>query len=415
MAWYKPTWFSGRPSGMTANVRQEPEMKSFFGGMHEAFGVQNTDKAFSVLHGQSALNKYDTCPPLAIGINKIAQAIASLDIYFYQSESIVENDQVYQLINRFKKHRDLAKYIRDVQCAGRAYVVLVGNVDYAPSKIAIVCHNEVSAFEDVNRNVYKLDIPIGLYAGAYTQNEYGGDVYYSKDRLRTIILVRNQISDCPLSPISASINLIYAGYNHNYSTINNGGRLAAHFGFKDQVDDEELAKRKAAIDARYKQGGATYSSGGELNIQEFGLSAKDMEWSEQLKTAIQEVYNYLGIPLSLMSTDASTFNNLSVANAQLYENTVLPLCDYLFGYIGDVLAPLLKLKNVQMLANRENIDALQDKRIAALAVRAAIGIESTDELRSLLDDRAPVDGGDKVLVSSLKTPLDQLTTQVPLT
>lgn len=410
-------WYSGLFGSKQVIERVAPETKSFFDNpMNNAFGAQRQDSAFDMLRGQAALFKYETCPPLAIGINKIAQAMASLDIYFYQNEVIVKNDQVYALINRFKKHRDMARYIQDVQCAGRAYVVLVGNVNYAPSKIACVRFGEVSAFEDQNRNVFKLEIPIGLYAGVYNQVEYDGDVYYSQDKLKQIILVRNQVSEFPLSPISAAINIIHAGYTHNFKTIKNGGRLGAHYQFKDQVPDSELASRRNQINKRYTEGGLTISSGGELDIKEFGLSAKDMEWSTQLKEAKEEVFNFLEIPLALISTDASTFNNLSAANAQFYENKVLPLCDYLFGRIGDVLAPLLKLKNVQMLANRENIDALQDKRIAALSIRAAIGIETTDELRSLLDNRPPVPNGDKILVSSLKAPLDTLgQPTVPLT
>ncbi|MFA9204505.1 MAG: hypothetical protein ACEQSD_10955, partial [Flavobacteriales bacterium] len=271
-------WFSRRAP---EPERVAPQVKSFLmGGLNSVF--TDTEKsAFELLMGRGGIVNYDQCPPLAISLNRIIRALSGLDLHYYSGSEIVAS-RADVLIKTYQNHRDLSELIKSIQCAGKGYCVLVGNADFMPSKIATIRPADVSEFTDQHDNTYRLLINGGRWAGTYEQIEYGGDVYRTGDKLRTIILIHNQISPAPLSPISAAMKTIIEGYNQNYRTIKNGGRLNSVWAFKDALDEPETAARRLQANARVQQGGVTVTSGGDLDIKEFGLSAKDMDWANQL-------------------------------------------------------------------------------------------------------------------------------------
>jgi phage portal protein BeeE len=364
--------------------------------------------AFELLMGRDGAVNYDQCPPLAIGINRIIRALSGLDLHYYSGSDIVAS-RADVLIKDYQNHRDLSELIRSIQCAGKGYCVLIGNADFLPSKIATIRPADVSEFTDQYDNTFRLLITGGRWSGTYEQVEYGGDVYRTADKLRTIIIIHNQVSHAPLSPISAAMKTIIEGYNQNYRTIKNGGRLNSVWAFKDTLDEPETAARRLQANARVQQGGVTVTSGGDLDIKEYGLSAKDMDWANQLHRCDIEVYNLLGVPLPLVSNESATFNNYATASATFYEHTVLPLADYVFGIIGAYLAKPAKIQGAYMLADRENIDALQTKRLEQLELRKKVGVETANELRSSIYGRDDIDGGDVLLVDARLVPIDSVT------
>jgi phage portal protein BeeE len=403
------SWFS-RFTRAPEPERVEPQVKSFLigqGGFNSAFTA--TDKsAFELLMGRDGAVNYDQCPPLAIGINRIIRALSGLDLHYYSGSDIVAS-RADVLIKDYQNHRDLSELIRSIQCAGKGYCVLIGNADFMPSKIATIRPADVSEFTDQYDNTFRLLITGGRWSGTYEQVEYGGDVYRTADKLRTIIIIHNQVSHAPLSPISAAMKTIIEGYNQNYRTIKNGGRLNSVWAFKDTLDEPETAARRLQANARVQQGGVTVTSGGDLDIKEYGLSAKDMDWANQLHRCDVEVYNLLGVPLPLVSNESATFNNYATASATFYEHTVLPLADYVFGIIGAYLAKPAKIQGAYMLADRENIDALQTKRLEQLELRKKVGVETANELRSSIYGREDIDGGDVLLVDARLVPIDSVT------
>ena len=347
---------------------------------------------------------YKQCPPLATAVNRIIKTIAGLDLQWYQNGEISKQDTT--IIQTFQQSQDMAKCLREIQTSGRAYVGLVGNVKFASSKIVAI--EDVSELEDADKNVYQLIVSAGRYKGTYNQLEYGSDIYNQQTGLASIILIRNQVTDCPLSPISAAVRTIIAGYNQNYKTIINGGRNAAVYNFAEMLDEVELSERRQAVNARHQQGGIIVTSGGDLTVQELGLTAKDMDWLQQLEKCEREIYNFMGVPLALVSSEASTFNNVSVSASMFYEDTVLPFTDYFFGIIGAELAKRSRLKNVVLKADRETIDALQTKRLEQLKMRKEIGVETINELRRAIYGREDVEGGDQMLVDTRLQALDMI-------
>jgi len=405
MSWFSKM-FSRAPE---PPVRVEPSTKSFFLGESAFTSAAKTDSAFELLRGANGTAEYDRCPPLAIALNRLITATAGLDVHYYRNAEIVPDSRTTAILNKYKNSPDLAELIRSIQCAGRGFVVIVGNSDFMPSKISTIKPSDLGELEDANRNVYRIIVNGGRWQGTYEQIEYGSDVYRTADRLRTIIVIHNQSSPEPLSPVSAAIKTIVAGYNQNYRTIANGGRLNSVWSFKEPLQEPEIAARQAQASARVQKGGVTVTSGGDLDIKEFGLTAKDMDWFNQLTESAKEIYNLIGVPLPLVTNEASTFNNYATASAIFYEHKVLPFADYMFGIIGEYLAPLAKVQNAVMLADRENIDALQTKRLEQLKMRKEVAVETVNELRSSISGRGDIEGGDVLLVDARQVPITTAT------
>jgi HK97 family phage portal protein len=367
------------------------------------------DEAFKLVQSNEANRLYDECPPLATAINKITKAISGIDFNVYQKSEVYQAQPLIELIEQYQRKPDLHTSIKNILCGGQTFIAISGNIKFKPFDVSCVDNKDVTYFVDsMTNNVNRLKVSAGMFVGDYYQDKYGSNLYIDSAQLLTIVMIKSHMGEYPLSPISAAIATIREGYNRNYKTIKNGGRLSAVYSFAENLTEQELAARRQQVQNRHQRGGVVVTSGGDLKVQELGLSPKDMDWSEQLKNCREEIYLYLGIPLSSVSTDASTFNNLSYSSVMFYEDTVLPTADYIFGVIGEVLSKRFGLQNVRVLADRESIDALQDKRVAQLKARAELGIETINELRQPLANRYDVDGGDEVLVDARKVQLSQL-------
>jgi hypothetical protein len=178
--------------------------------------------------------------------------------------------------------------------------------------------------------------------------------------------------------------------------------------FKDNLREDEFKARMDSLEQTIRSkgyGGLVGITSGEngVDIQEMGLTPKDMDFNQLQEYCRREVYFRCGIPLPLVDNSASTHNNMQSANIQLYTLTVIPLCDLIYSKIGALIA-LREKRKYTTLTNQMLVPSIRDMLLTELEKRKKVGIETINEMRALsgLDS---VEGGDQVYVEARMIPI----------
>lgn len=143
-----------------------------------------------------------------------------------------------------------------------------------------------------------------------------------------------------LEPIKKLMNGIIS-YNVNY--MEHGGLLAGILNIAMERVPTESEKEK--YDRQFKDSFTGTKNAGKIKIT-YGKDSsftpinatnpRDLDYVEGLKELEKKVALGLGIPLPLVSSDSSTYNNLETAKKTLYEDTVIPLMKEFCGYLNKI-------------------------------------------------------------------------------
>lgn len=149
-----------------------------------------------------------------------------------------------------------------------------------------------------------------------------------------------------LEPIKKLMNGIIA-YNVNY--MEHGGLLAGILNIAMERSPTPAEEEK--YDKKFKDSFTGVKNAGKIKLV-YGTGSsftpinatnpRDLDYVEGLKELEKKVALGLGIPLPLVSSDSSTYNNLETAKKSLYEDTVIPLmkdfCEHLNNLFKDKLS-----------------------------------------------------------------------------
>jgi len=218
--------------------------------------------------------------------------------------------------------------------------------------------------------------------------------------------------DSPILAISLDVWNQIKGRIHNVKLLDNGGRPSLVVSFLGEDFDQDMHdERKQALQEQLagpeNAGKIVPMSAQDMKITELGKSNKDMDYLNLEKLAAQATYNRYRIPLPLVTSDASTFNNMGTAVSQLYDFAVLPTVNKIFSELSLMLLPRFGLDPRKELItyNPEEITALKSRRLDELKARKEIGVETTNEIREGLPNREPIQGGDTLYQAANLVPI----------
>lgn len=147
---------------------------------------------------------------------------------------------------------------------------------------------------------------------------------------------------------------------------------------------------------------------GGLDWKEMGLSPADMHWLEGLKLSAREIAIAFGVPPELIGdSENKTYSNWSESRKAFYEETVLPLMDWLRDELNNWLVPKFGDDRIYVDYDRDEIEALQEDRAAVWerAIKAVEkGILTPNEAR-LMVGYEEVPGADVLMMPGNMMPL----------
>lgn len=178
-----------------------------------------------------------------------------------------------------------------------------------------------------------------------------------------------------LEPIVKQLN---GSFVYNTSFFENGGTLKGVLNFPH--DDKMSVTQKKQLEDKFKDHFTGARNNGKLQISfepkspEYTAVSmpvpKDLEYVEGNKENEKKIALLLGVPLPLVTSESSTYNNLSEAKKELYEETAIPLIKTLCQYMNKLYKYDLE-DGEEWYFNEATIKALQ--------------FELTDNLKKTVD------------------------------
>ena len=362
----------------------------------------------STITARQAAEFYRNTPSVATAVDLIADSIEQIQPVLQTQDGKFEDS--HEILDFLKSpngfdtyHNFIGQLARNYLLTHDSLLTIAGNIRSKPLEMWAVSMQNVSPIQGVDEYPLNYVVSSGALRGNFIRDEsnrkigarfYDGvlkELFHIKGYSSTVEQIRG---DSPLQAAANSIKQIISGQLHNLSILNNGGRLSLLIAFKDEggeIDDDEHQDRIQAINEQF--GGinnagkiGVFSNADVSEVKEFGINNKDMDYSTLESMAAQGVYLRYKIPLPMVTTDASTFNNLLTAIEIFFDNAVLPLADVLFSGLSFALMHRFGLDPLKerLTFNPESIQPLKKRRLEEVKLRKEINIETINELRSLL-------------------------------
>lgn len=345
-------------------------------------------------------------------INKIAEAIASVRFTVFRGQQELVAHPLLDLLANPNPLQSGTEYIR----AKVGYLMISGNGYEERVKVG----QEVRELYQLRPDRMKV-VPAasGMPAG-YVYSVGGRSVKWDVDQatldsdVRHIKLFNPMDDWYGMSPIEAGA---YAIDQHNESmawmqallqnSARPSGALVVSNG--NSLTDENFNRLKAQIEEQYSgsgNAGRPMLLEGGLDWKSMGLSPTDMGIIESKYSSARDVALAMGVPPQLLGIPGdNTYSNYAEARLAFWEDTVIPLLDFI---VQDWNAWLAAPYGVQIRPDIDQIPAIADKRSRMWEMANASNDLTINERRAM-KGYEPIEGGDVLLVSSLEVPLNDMT------
>lgn len=378
------------------------------------------------ISNQQAMQFYRNTSAIATCVDKIASRVEQIMPVLKRrgDNKIIVDHPILTLIkspNIFETYQEfIGKMARHYLLTHDAYIMMMGNTNFQP--IELYATKPQNIYSNVGINYYPSSYTIssGIGSGSYLLNEINRTARYYDGQFKELYHIMGFSSradetsaDSPLEAAALETRQLIKGKLHNVSLLDNGGRLSLIIGFKDSdgIDDDEHKIRKKRIQedlgGSSNAGKIAVISGDDMFVEEVGVSNKDMDFAELENMAARAIYLRYEIPLPLVSTDATTYNNYQTAILDLYENTVLPLTETLFSGLTRAIMPRIKIEDLYISYDPESIKILMRQMLNEIEQRRKINVESINELRALLPSRESVRGGNVIYQNASQVPVGE--------
>lgn len=222
----------------------------------------------------------------------------------------------------------------------------------------------------------------------------------------------------PLEASARSIDQNNEARKWNVSLLQNSAQPSGILS-TDQTLSEDTRRilREQAIElyGGSNNAGNVFVAEAGLKFQPTGLSPLDMSWLEGSKLSAREMAIAYNVAPELIGDNSSkTYSNYGEARKALYQETVLPLMDYLKDAFNNWLVPLWG-ENLYLDYDKDGIEALQedqDKLYNRMFGAVDRGIITRNEAREMLGfETLKVPEADRLYIPFSLTPINEEPTE----
>lgn len=302
----------------------------------------------------------------------VADAVSSVPLVVYDKESkIVTSHPVHKLLDHPHPDMSRADIMRLIaiwlQLSGEAYFKKASGVrgivkelwPISPDRICPVV-SEDSA---------------NLISGYKVQLKSNQPKSFSPDYTLDSV-IRVCIADpadpvrgiSPLMAAAKAVDVDNLMQEWNNALLKNGAKPSFAIGLEDVQTDVQRATVSKSIAKFFggaKKAGTPLVLAAKTVFHKLGFSQTDMDFSQGLKNNRDVILASFGVPIQLVSTDASSYNNISEAKRIFWMNTVIPLINLIVDAFNRSLKDQLG-DGFYIKADYSQIDALRESEDAKL-------------------------------------------------
>lgn len=312
--------------------------------------------------------------------------------------------------NEFMSAFDLwQQAVQMVLMKGNAYIIPVYSASTMDFERFVLCSDGAVAHD--------------TYAGEYSVNDlvngikgtYGEDEVIHLKGL-TLYDQRSGVSVLEFARLTADIAQV--GDRETLDRFANGGNVRGLVGNDTSVrgfgeyQDKELAKTADDIDKQFHSGKHIVSLPGQVDFKQLSLSSTDLQFLESRKFTVREICRFFGVPPSFVFDDTSNnYKSAEMANVAFLSNTLEPLLRNIESELQRKLFLPSQYGKRRIQFDRRGLYACDlDSRVKYQTATIAAGLYTVNEWRRE-ENKPPVEGGDKVLVSANLKGIEELTAQ----
>lgn len=171
----------------------------------------------------------------------------------------------------------------------------------------------------------------------------------------------------PLQAASKSIDQFNEMSNHNLALLQNGGRPSGCLcvnGGMENLTDEQRDQLRSDIKNAYvgsTNAGKVMILEGNFEWKEMGLSPKDLDFNAGKNMSAREIAQAYGVPAMLVGLQGdSSYANYKEARMHLWEDTILPLAEYIKLEFNNWLSKTIG--DVEIMFELDLVHALSSRR-----------------------------------------------------
>lgn len=339
---------------------------------------------------QSAQEGYQQNPIVYRCINLVARGIASVPWLLYQGDHELDQHEMLELLSMPSARQSGMAFMEEVTShlliGGNAFVYRDTTADGLSQlrclqpervKILITQEGEVSGFE-WQEHRKKVTVPVCLQTGK-------SEVLH----LKLFHPLQKYYGMSPLQAAALSIDQHNTVSRHNLSLLENGGRPSGAFlvrpnSYGPPLSDKQRESLKEDLKNAYEgagNAGRVLFLEGDFEWKEMGQSLKDLDFIEGKNLSAREIAQCFGVPPMLVGVPGdATFANYKEARYHLWEDTLLPLLDYITGELNHWLAWEYG-DDLRLAYDADQISALSVRREASWAKIATVDFLTINEKR----------------------------------
>jgi len=349
---------------------------------------------------------YKACTPFYQSVSMRAEAFSSIPVRVYdkKSKAFIDKHPILDLLNNPNPQQSATALLKALSSfydiTGEAFVMVTGERE--PLEIYTAKPQEVII--EASNKPDKLGAA-GVYYWYSTyfndvfylsESELGGRYrYYSRSGDREIAQIKefnplssvNSLRGMPrAAPLWLQIQQFILADTNNRSVLSRGARPSVAWVSKldEPLTDTQYQRWKEQVqsyEGALNAGRQVLVDNAEPKV--LSTTNKDMEFSLNRKTVREDIFSTYGIPLSMISSESMTMDNLKVSGVLFYENSVLPHADNLLDELTRVLMPRYKgSENLCLSYNPIDISALKGRAIDETKSLQIAQILTDNELRT---------------------------------
>lgn len=362
-----------------------------------------------------------TSPALCIGtayrcVRLLSESVANLPILYKRQrggvyETVTTGTIPYLLtvkpditLNSFDFWRQV---VVEILCAGNAYIVPVYD-DNAREYWRLALCGRGTVSHDFITDTYTVNDIENAISGTYRESEMIHFKGMPGRNPKTGVSV--------LTSARQSLNIATAGDREALKRFRTGGTVRGIITNDRSVkgwggpQDEELRKAAINIDERLNNEENIVSIPNEAEFHQLSMSSADMQFLESRKFTVREICRFFGVHPSFVFDDTSNnYKSAEMANVAFLSNTLNPMLIQIEKeLLCKLVPPSLALKR-RFEFDRSSLYACDlNSRVHYISQMIGTGLLTVNEAREM-EGRAPVENGDKVLVSANLKGIDELT------
>jgi HK97 family phage portal protein len=319
--------------------------------------------------------------------------------------------------NQDKSASDFQKYSNNsYNVTGNTFWVVSLDAQDMPTEITWINPKNVTENTDAYSIASSYIINNGRMTGSYVRKEddYGRVIYRNGDNLRDrhlwVMKCANPDEGCgtslgisPLSGVYYEIETFAGTSKHNNSLLKNGVRpsgvaiVNSPTECFDKLDDDQISSIKQNISSYYsgaENAGNVMILDGIKEFKQLSLTNKDMEFGDLRKSASEQIYKNLNIPLPLVTSSSMTYSNYEESKYMLYDMNTIPFAIEYCDELNRFLMPFYDDSGeFELVPDIDNIDAIKRRNIESM--KSLEGYVTVNEMRNKID-LEDIEGGDVI-------------------